>query len=226
MLDAVLLEWEGVLADTGGARRDALLRALADEGVPWTAAAYDGCCGGLAAHAAASAALMRAGIEDPTLVELVAKRASRAFLERLSGGFVLMPGAAEFVASAAHRTRVAIVTRAERAETELALGLAGLTEVITTIVTADTVIDPPPAPALYAHAVRRLSRRSASAPAMAALVDVAPSIRAARAGGVRTIAVGAAVHVAIEADAAVDGLRDLTVTDVATLVGIGSGRPA
>ena len=33
MLDAVLLEWEGVLADTGIVRRDLLLRALADEGL-------------------------------------------------------------------------------------------------------------------------------------------------------------------------------------------------
>ena len=41
MVDAVLLEWEGVLADTGVARRESLLRALADEGVLLNAPAYD-----------------------------------------------------------------------------------------------------------------------------------------------------------------------------------------
>src|SRR6478672_1424968 len=117
MPDAVLLEWEGVLADTGSARRDALLRALADEGVPWTATAYDACCGGLDVRAASARALASEGRDDATLADIVTLRASRAFIEWLARGFVLMPHVRELIEAIGHRTRLAIVTRAGRAET-------------------------------------------------------------------------------------------------------------
>jgi beta-phosphoglucomutase-like phosphatase (HAD superfamily) len=221
MLHAVLLEWEGVLADTGTARSDSLRRALTDEGVPFTAAAYERCCGGLDAHDAAAAALALAGVDDPTLAELVVRRASRAFRERLSRGFSLSPGAAELISAAAHRTRVAIVTRAERAETELALGLAGLTDAISTIVARDDVLDAPPSPALYAHALGQLARRRPTAPErVVALTDAVAAIRSGRTCGIRMLAVGAPAHVALEADAHVDDLRGLTVADLARLTNV------
>jgi beta-phosphoglucomutase-like phosphatase (HAD superfamily) len=224
MHDAVLLEWEGVLADTGAARRDALLRALADEGVPSTAAAYDACCAGLDVHTAAAAALRAAGRDDATLAQIVALRAARTFTERLAEGFSLVPGAMEVVAALAHRTRLAIVTQAGRGETELALGLAGLEGVVATVVTVDDVIDPPPSPALYTRAVAHLARlRPVRAGRVAALVQTLPAVRAARAAEVRTLAIGAAAHVAAEADGAADDLRDVAPEALARLTG---GVPA
>jgi beta-phosphoglucomutase-like phosphatase (HAD superfamily) len=221
MVDAVLLDWEGVLADTGPARRDALLRVLADEGVPCTVAAYDDCCGGLDVHAAATAALARVKRHDPTLAELVAMRASRLFAEQLARGFTLAPGAARFVAAAQPATRLAIVTRARRPETELALRLSGLDGSFTTVVTAEDVLDQPPAPALHAHALALLSRRRMVRPAHAvAMVSAAPVARAARAAGARTLAVAVPAHVALEADAVVDGLDGLTLDAVARLLGM------
>src|SRR5438309_123243 len=112
MLDAVLLEWDGVLTDTGLARGEALRRALAAEGVSLTAAAYDACCVGLDVRSAAAAAVRSAGRDDAPLAEIVALRAARAFGERLADGFSLTPGAAAFVTRVAARTRVAIVTQA------------------------------------------------------------------------------------------------------------------
>jgi beta-phosphoglucomutase-like phosphatase (HAD superfamily) len=219
MLDAVLLEWEGVLADTGPVRRDAMVRALAEEGVPWTAAAYDACCSGLDVHAGAAVALARAGRHDATLTELVALRAGRAFVERLGQGFIMAPGAAQFVAAAEHRSRLAIVTRATRAETEIALQLSGLGPAFAAVITADDVLDPPPAPAAYARALGHLARRRPVRPAcVVAMVDTSAAACAARAAGVRTLAVGAPAHVAVEADAAVDGLSGLTLDAIASLV--------
>ena len=221
MVDAVLLDWEGVLADTGPARRDALLRALADEGVPCTAASYDDCCGGLDAHAAAIAALAAAGRHDPTLAELVATRASRHFAERLARGFTLAPGAASFVAAVEPAARLAIVTCAGRPETELALRLSGLDGSFATVVTGEDVLDPPPAPALHAHAVGLLSRRRAVHPSrVVVMASATPVIRGGRALGLRTLAVAAPAHVALEADAAVDGLDGLTLDAVAKLLGM------
>jgi beta-phosphoglucomutase-like phosphatase (HAD superfamily) len=219
MVDAVLLDWEGVLADTGPARRDALLRVLADEGVPCTVAAYDDCCGGLDVHAAAIAALAVAGRHDPTLAELIALRASRQFAEQLTRGFTLAPGAASFIAAAEPATRLAVVTRARRPETELALRLSGLDGSFATVVTSDDVLDQPPAPALHAHAVELLSRRRAVQRTRAvAMASATPVVRGARAAGLRTIAVAAPAHVALEADAAVDGLDGLTVDAMAKLL--------
>jgi beta-phosphoglucomutase-like phosphatase (HAD superfamily) len=228
MLDAVLLEWEGVLADTGAARCDAMLRALADEGVAWTAAAHDACCGGLDVHAAAAAALTRAGHYDATLVELVALRARRAFAERLAQGFMVRPGALELVATLEHRSRVAIVTRAARAETELALQLSGFGAAMAATITSDDVLDPPPAPAIYARALAHLARiRAARSERVVALVEASASVHAARSAGVRALTVGAPAHIAIDADAAVDELPGLTVEQIASLVGIAPlPRPA
>lgn len=228
MLDAVLLEWEGVLADTASARRDALLRALDDEGVPWTAAAYDACCGGLGVRAAAAIALERSGRDDATLADLVAIRASRVFMDGLAHGFTLTPGAARFVAAAESGSRVAIVTRSSRAEADLALRLSGLGDSAAVVVTVDDVLDPLPAPALYVHALAQLARRRAVRTAhAAAIVDTSHAMRAARAAGVRTIAVGAPAHVAVEADASADGLDGLTLDRIAALAGLPTtvGRP-
>jgi beta-phosphoglucomutase-like phosphatase (HAD superfamily) len=224
MLDAVLLEWEGVLADTGAARRDALLRALADEGVPSTAAAYDACCGGLDVRSAAAAALHAAGRDDATLAEIVALRAGRTFAERLARGFSLTPGAAALVTGAAHRTRVAIVTQAGRAETELALRLSGLDGAVGAVLTVDDVTDPPPSPALFERVLAHLARlRPARAGRVLAVVQTLPAVRAARAAGVRTLAVGAEAPVAAEADAAVDDLRGVTLD---ALVRLTAGVPS
>jgi beta-phosphoglucomutase-like phosphatase (HAD superfamily) len=224
MLDAVLLEWEGVLADTGAARRDALLRALADEGAPSTVAAYDACCAGLDVRSAAVAALRAAGRDDATLAEIVALRAARAFTERLAEGFSLMPGAVDLVTGAAHRTRVAIVTQAGRAETEVAVRLAGLEGAFSAVLSADDVTDPPPSPALVERALAHLARlRPTRAGHVVAVVQALPAIRAARSAGVRTLAVGVRAHVAAEADGVVDDLREVTLDTVVRLTG---GAPA
>lgn len=221
MVDALLLEWEGVLADTEGARREALVRALAEEGVRFDASWYDAACVGLDAPAAARAALARARLADETLADLVAARATRAFSERLAQGVVLAPGAAAFVRVAAAAARVAIVTRATRSETEVLLRLSELEPMVSTVVCADDAPDRPHGPVLFEEALAHLGRRRAvRARRSAALVDAAPAIRAARGAGVRVIAVGAAAHVAIEADAAVDGVDGLTLRQVAALSGL------
>lgn len=219
MPDAVLLEWEGVLADTAAARRDALLRAMADEGVSFAAVEYDDCCAGLDVQAAAAAALAHGGRHDPTLADLVALRATRDFVARLANGFTLAPHAASFLTAMELHAPLAIVTRAGRAETELALGLSGFADSIALIVTNDDVAEPLPSPARYRRATAHLARRRpVRESAVIAIVDTMAAIRAARAATLRTLAVGAPAHVAVEADAAVGGLHGLTASRVAALV--------
>jgi beta-phosphoglucomutase-like phosphatase (HAD superfamily) len=198
MVDAVLLEWEGVLADTAVARRDALARALAEEGVQLDA--------------------LRS---DPVLATLVAMRASRAFAERLGKGFVLLPGARAFVEHAQIGSMLGIVTSATRAETEFVLRLSGLDAAVSTIVSADDGLDAPPSPATTARAVEQLARRRAlRRDRIVSLGATSPALRGARTAGVHTIAVGAPAHVAVDADGAVNAIAGLTLADIARLCGI------
>ncbi|MEO8335747.1 MAG: hypothetical protein ABI664_12295 [bacterium] len=197
MLDAVLLEWEGVLTDTTVARREALVRALADEGVQYEA--LEG---------------------DPALADLVALRATRAFAERIGKGLVLLPGARAFVERVQVASRLAVVSTATRAETEFVLRLAGLDGAVTTIVSAGDLLDGAGA---FERAIAQLARvRPVRRDHIVAIASTAQALRAARETGVRTIAVGAPAHVAIDADGALASVDGVTIAELVRLGGIAS----
>lgn len=226
MADGVLLDWEGLLADTADARCAALGGALTDEGVAFDGAALEYHCAGRSVRAAASRLLgPRAG--DPTLVELVAVRAERAFARRLAQGFAIDPAAARFAELAQLRAPLVVVTAAGRAETDAALRLAGLHDSCAAIVTADDVGGDAPIPASYELALAHLGRRrTVKARRVVLLATSIPAIHAAREADVRTVAVGVPAHVALEADAAVASLDGLTLDAVDALLGITAERPA
>ena len=211
MLDAVLLDWEGVLADTTDARQEALVRALAAEGIRHDETAGD-------AAADALALLQQA---DPSLAGLVASRATRAFAERFGRGFVMLPGACEFVERAQLAAPLAIVTSATRAETDFMLKLAGLDVAVTTIVSADDGLDAPPSAAPFAQAIAQLSRRRPlQRDRVVAIARTSVALRAARAAGLRTVAIGAPAHIAVDADGAADSIDGLRPADLGRLAGI------
>jgi len=221
MVDAVLLEWDGVLADTGVARRDALLRALADEGIAFTAEQYASECDGLDVQQAARAAVMLALGDDPALADLVVLRAIRTFTERLARGLTMAPGALEFLRATEPRARLAIASRATRAETDLFLRLSGMDGMMACVFTADDVLQPPPAPELYEQVSAHLARtRRTRREHTVAVVHGTSAIRAAKSAGLHVLAVNAPAHVALDADGAASDLGSLTLDELATLVGI------
>lgn len=225
MADGVLLDWEGLLADTGQARRDSMRTALAAEGVAFDDADYDDRCVGRSVRSAAANALgSRAA--DATLLELVALRAEREFSARIAQGFALEREGARFVDRAQLRAPVVIVTAAGRSETDAALRLAGLHDSCAAVVTADDVGGDAPSRDLFEAALTHLARRRAvRRDRIIALATTGPALRAARDAGMRTIAVGAPAHVALEADAALPFLAGATVDDLDVLLGITSERP-
>jgi beta-phosphoglucomutase-like phosphatase (HAD superfamily) len=225
MADGVLLDWEGVLADTADARRDALRAALADEGIAFDEAAYARFGAGRSVRAAV-ARLLGTSAADATLAELVALRAEREFAARLQHGFAIDPAAARFVELAQLRAPVVIVTAAGRAESDAALRLAGLHDSCAAIVTADDIGGDAPAPASYELALAHLGRRRVvKASRVVVLATGLPAILAAREAELRTVAVEAPAHVALEADAAVDSLSGLTLDVIDALLGLSAGRP-
>src|SRR5215207_8825626 len=226
MADGVLLDWEGVLADTTGSRRDALLRALAAEGIAFDEESYDERCAGRSVRAAA-AAMLGSRASDDTLVEIVALRAERAFATILAQGFAIDPVAARFAELAQLRAPLVVVTAATRAETDAALRLAGLHDSCAAIVTADDVIGEAPSRESFEAALSHLARRRSVKPQRVVVLAVtAPAIHTARSAGLRTVAVGTPAHVALEADATVPSLTGLSLDAIDVLLDIAAERPA
>ena len=218
MLDAVLVEWENVLVDTGSVRRDALVRAFAEEGLEFDAARWTADCLGRPLHGAIAFALAHTGRTDDTLTDLLVLRAGRAFAERLGKGFVLVPGAREFLERLQVGTTLCIVSSSTRAETDFVLRLAGLDAMVSTITCAEATEQPG---ATYDRAITHLAeRQQVRRHRMVAVAHVAPALRGARVAGIRTVAVGAPAHEALEADGAVRSIEGVTLPDLARIVGL------
>ncbi len=228
MADAVLLDWEGLLADTGRSRRDALGVALAAEGVALDDATYEDRCVGRSLRGVVASALGWHAHDD-TLVELVALRAQRELTARISQGFVVAPDVVRFIEHAQLRVPVVIVTTAGRDETDAALRLTGLRDSFSVIVTADDVPEDSPSPRQIDAALAHLARRRGGTLARDRVLTLAtnrPAILAARGAGVRTVAVGVAAHVAVEADGAIASLDGTTLDALDALAGIATDRLA
>ena len=222
---AVLLELEGVLVETHEVRRVALLRALAEEGITTDLVAYDDVAHGLPVRGAVRALAAAAGEDlDEVAIELVALRAERHFAESLGTGIVLTEGARDALGALHGVTRLALVTRANRREVEPILDAADASFLFECIVTADDVGDTPkPDPAAYHAAIRRLARRRAMTAADAiALEDGRAGIRAARAAGLRCLAVGDVPPFrALDADGYLPTLRGATLDSLDAVGGHG-----
>lgn len=223
-LDTVLMELEGVLADTAAARRTALGAGLAAE----TGRAVDDAAlahGDALAPRLAVAAVARAHAPDldDTGRDLAALRAERHFAEASGRGLSLVPGARAFVERLAAGARVGIVTRARRRDAELVLGLADLEYVVELLVTADDAVAPKPAAAPYELALDRLARRRPVVrDRIVALEDGAAGIAAATAAGLAVIAVGdVPAHAAMRAAGALPSIDGATVETLQRIAGLG-----
>ena len=221
MFDVILFEIEGVLAETRGLRRDALVRSLAEDGVGISPAEYDAVCAGFPVRQGALTALaVRSMQRDDTGVDLIAHRAEKLFAEAAGQGLSMVPGALQFVETASQTSRLGIVTRANRREVDLVLDMAGLDTTFEVVITTDDVASPKPSPEPYERAIERLARRRPTRPpTVLALEDGPLGIMAAHAVRMRCVAVGPipAYH-AVEADAYVPSLEGQSVATLAGLV--------
>ncbi len=213
MFQAVLFELEGVLADTRTFRQRALQETFAQDGVRILDSDYEAYAD-LPVRSAVAAAFVGAGVDaDDVALELGTLRAERRFSELLALGFSLTDGARELVAHLAGRARLAIVTRANRQEANSILSLAGLEFAFECVITTDGVRVSKPAAEAYEVALRTMSRlRPLQSSQVLALEDGPIGIRAARAAGVRCLAVGALpAHRAMQAEGVLPTLRGHTL---------------
>ncbi|MEO6443622.1 MAG: HAD family phosphatase [Gemmatimonadaceae bacterium] len=221
-IDAVLLEFDGVLADTRLVRREAMAGVLESEGIPLSDAAYREHCAGHSTADAVRALIAHHDLDmDETGLDLLTLRIDRAFSQHIAKGVMLVDGARETVERLASRVRLGVVSRLKREDVEFVLSLAGLEDAFRCVIGADDAYPRKPDPAPYFAALRRLDGRR-PIPARGLVVtleDSSDGIRAARAAHLRCIAVGdVPAHLAMEADAIIPSIAGVDVSSLEHLV--------
>jgi HAD superfamily hydrolase (TIGR01509 family) len=221
MLDIVLLELEGVIADTGEARRDAIFASLRADGVMLPGNEYRDLCAGLTFEEAVRAAFRGVGRgRDDTAIAIAAHRAERAYRAYIGKGLTLVEGARETLERLHEKVRLALVTRAPRDDAMFVLSLARVEHLFTCVVAQE---DAPakPSPEPYRLALARLQRARARMVrgTVVAIEDGLAGIASARAAGLATVVVGdVPAHVALEADGYVHSIAGLTADTLLSLV--------
>jgi HAD superfamily hydrolase (TIGR01509 family) len=222
----LLVEFEGVVADTAALRRAALIDALAVEGIVADDAAL-AAAAGLPTDEAVRRARRAAGArDDETAVDLARLRAERSFASRAGKGVSLQPEVRPALERLASSCRLALVTRASRREVEFVLELAGLAGIFRPVIAQGDVTPSKPARAPYAAALDRIGQLFPGQRLRPlAVEDHLVGIRAARAAGIPCVAVGAIPpHEALEADGWVESLADLGAERVRSLIGAAAGE--
>lgn len=221
----LLIEFEGVVADTAATRRGALVESLAVEGIT-----VDERLLALAAGYPTEEAVRRvrraAGApDDETMVELGRLRAERAFAARAGKGLPLSRDARPALERLASYCRLSLVTRASRREVEFILGLAGLEGLFRPVIAVEDVSPSKPAREPWRAALARVGQLFPGQQLRAlAVEDTVVGLRAARAAGIPSVGVGPLpAHEALEGDAWVESLGDLTPERVRELTGVSSG---
>lgn len=213
MVDAALLELEGVVFDTRDLRRLSLRDALLEHGLAPSVdhEAIDG----WPPRVSVERTLTLQGLKyDEVLVDIVTSRAERAFSTRLAtSGARFCDNARTFVESAAGVARLAIVTSTRRGDIDTMLRLASLADCFSTVVAGEDLLDAKPSGEGHQLALGRLDKgRPVTLKRTIALEHGLPGIRAARAAGLKCVAIGPlSAHIAMEADAYVSTLAGHTM---------------
>ncbi len=221
MLRAVIFDFDGVIADTEPLHFAAFRKVLAEIGVALTEADYYANYLGYDDKGCFAAALTANGRPAPpaTVADLVARKAG-AYMEHIRRHLVVFPGVRELVRGAAARYRLAIASGALRHEIEFILEQAGIRKEFAQITSAEDVTRGKPDPEGFLHALASLNRERPAEPLAAAdclvIEDSIPGIRAARAAGMKVLAVANThtIQDLREADAVTHSLEGMNLTEL------------
>ena len=180
-MTALLFDFNGTLSDDEGVQCAIFRELFGEQGRPLSEQEYFD---------------QLAGWSDPEIVERwlgtghpataeVLERRVQLFQERAGDGSTVPQNVREAVLRAADRAQLAVVSGAMRSEVELVLRAAGV-DVFDLIVSAEDVTRGKPDPGGYLLALRRLRLEAADA---VAIEDSPPGIAAAKAAGLRCVAV-------------------------------------
>jgi beta-phosphoglucomutase len=216
-LQAIVFDFDGVIADSEPLHLQAFQRTLGDEGLELSARDYYARYLGYddAGLFQALARDREIALSDDQIASLVARKAG-TLQDMLHDGHVLFPGASEFIHAAALEVPIAIASGALRHEILEILEAAGLARLFTVIVAAGDTPRSKPSPAPYRLAFDRLRRSIGGEPdpqRCVAIEDSRWGLESARGAGLRCVGV-ATTYPAGElggADLVVGSLLQLTV---------------
>ncbi|MBI2827876.1 MAG: HAD family phosphatase [Acidobacteria bacterium] len=192
-LQAIVFDFDGVIADSEPLHLRAFQQALGEEGIELSSAdyysrylGYDDV--GLMQVLAADRGI---AMNDRRITALVARKGNR-LQEMRRDGHVLFPGAAEFIRSAAAEVPLAIASGALKHEIVEIIGAGGIGELFTAIVAAGDTPQCKPSPAPYLLAFERLRRgtgRDLDPRRCVAIEDSRWGLESAQAAGLRCVGV-------------------------------------
>jgi len=160
-LQAIVFDFDGVIADSEPLHLRAFQQALAEEGIELTRQEYFARYLGYddVGMIEALARDRELGMSDRHITALVARKGAK-LQEMLHAGSVLFPGAREFIRDAAAAVPIGIASGALRHEIDEIVEAAGITALFTAIVAAGDTPESKPSPAPYLLAFERLRERT------------------------------------------------------------------
>ena len=234
MLQAIIFDFDGVIADTEKLHLRAFQEVLGRRGIDLGARQYYDHYLGLDDAGVLRALARQCGLAlGDARVEAMLREKAQRYAELIAGGVVLLDGVNERVRAWGRQVPLAIASGALRSEIERILQRHHLLECFAAIVSADDVARGKPAPEPYLAALHRLNAgrlrrlptqdpgprtsdpgrydRSIEPAGCVAIEDSRPGIEAARAAAMRTVAV------TTNHPAEVLSSADLVVASVASL---------
>ncbi|MSO29372.1 MAG: HAD family phosphatase [Acidobacteria bacterium] len=230
-LQAIVFDFDGVIADSEPLHLTAFQRALAEDGVTLSGDDYYSKYLGYDDVGMFEAVARDRGIAmtDRHVTALVARKGAM-LQELLHRGAILFPGAVEFIRAVADAVPIAIASGAMRHEILEVVEAAGIGELFMTIVAAGDTPESKPSPAPYVLALEQLRRktgRGLDPRKCVAIEDSKWGLESARGAGLRCVGVtnsyGADELVA--AELVVGGLNELTLPALDRLCAKASSTP-
>jgi HAD superfamily hydrolase (TIGR01509 family) len=218
-LQALIFDFDGVIADTEPLHFAGLHQTLKEIGIDLTEAEYYADYLGYDDRGCIQAALAaNHRPADAATVDRLMKRKAEAYLESVTHRQVIFPGVPEFVRNAARSYPLAIASGALRHEIEYILTTAGLKTAFAHITSAEDVTRGKPDPQPFLLALKALQQHQAGLMPASCLVieDSLPGVRGALAAGMKVLAVANThtVQDLHEAHAVVHSLTDTSLIDL------------
>jgi beta-phosphoglucomutase len=223
-LQAIVFDFDGVIADSEPLHLRAFQQALAGEGIELTPQEYYSRYLGFDDVGVFEALARDRGIamSDRHVTTLVARKGT-CLQQMIQEGSVLFPGAREFIRAAAAAVPIGIASGALRHEIDEIVEAAGVGDLFSVIVAAGDTPQSKPSPAPYLLAFERL--REASGDGLAprrcvAIEDSRWGLESAQGAGLRCVGVTNSypAHELPGAELIVDGLKELTLPMLDRLV--------
>jgi beta-phosphoglucomutase len=192
-LQAIVFDFDGVIANSEPLHLHAFQQVLTEEGIEFSARDYYTRYLGHDDIGVFEALARDRGIamSDRHITTLVARKGIK-MQAMLQGGTVLFPGAAEFIRRAAAAVPIAIASGALRHEIDEITHAAGLAPLFTTVVASGDTPESKPSPAPYLLAFERLRQATArdlDPRRCVAIEDSRWGLESARGAGLRCVGV-------------------------------------